>query len=450
MRDPAGRIAFEGDYVVRYLHESAGPDHFLRSPLAQRWVQKGALIPYEWIDSNTIRSPKLPFVTLPPEWTSSQFFAAAKLTLELQSEAVVEGWDLKDASAWNVVFVGLQPIFVDLLSFVPVREKLWRAAGQFTRHFILPLLLDQKGCLEPRHCMQLWRDGAPPNIVKQWLGARRFITPYWPLMVGGQSEDQSSAKKSPKKNAVADKNVQNFRAGLQSGLGWLLNGVNPDKRQGVSTIWGEYEQERPHYSESAVVFKREIIGGWLKKLKPEWVLDVGCNAGEFSELAVGAGARAICWDADPKALLKLYARHGNKAARSHYFPVLCSIDDASGGRGWMGNEFPSLMTRLHQQVDVVMLLAVTHHLAIAGGVRLEDIFRFAAYASRRAVLLELISETDERVVQLCQHYNRNPTEFSIEKQYEAAAAAGFRCIEHAKRDPQNTREYVWLERDIKL
>ena len=114
----------------------------------------------------------------------------------------------------------------------------------------------------------------------------------------------------------------------------------------------------------------------------------------------------------------------------------------------MGNEFPSLMARLHRQVDVVMLLAVTHHLAIACGVRLEDIFRFAAHVSRRGVLLELISETDERVLQLCQHFNRSPAEFSIEKQCEAAAAAGFQRIEHAKLNSRETREYVWLEQKI--
>ena len=446
MRDPAGRIAFEGDHVERYLNEPAGQDHFLRSPLAQRWVERGLLIPYEWVDNSTLRSPKLPFVTLPPEWTAVQFFAAAKLTLDLQSEAVIEGWDLKDASAWNVVFIGLQPIFVDLLSFAPLQEKLWRAAGQFTRHFILPLLLDQKGHIEAGQCLRLWRDGVPPNVARRWLGVRRFLTPYWPIIAKGRIKDHSLVKKS-KKNATSDKAVLRFRVSLQSGLDWMLNGLSPEKRKGAPTIWGDYEQERDHYSEPAVVFKREVIGAWLQKLKPEWVLDVGCNAGEFSELAVGTGARAICWDADPQALLKLYARHGNKIAASHYFPVLCSIDDASGGRGWMGSEFPSLMDRLHRQVDVVMLLAVTHHLAIAGGVRLEDIFRFAASVSRGAVLLELVSETDPRLLQLCSHYNRDPAEFSIERQCEAAAANGFRRIEHAKRTSVDTREYIWLEHD---
>jgi SAM-dependent methyltransferase len=446
MRDPAGRIAFEDSHVLRYLNQPAGQDHFLRSPLARRWVKRGVLIPYTWVDNSTIRSPKLPFVTLPPEWTASQFSAAAKLTLELQSEAVIEGWDLKDASAWNVVFIGLQPIFVDLLSFVPLREKLWQAAGQFSRHFILPLLLDQKGYMEPRQCLQLWRDGVPPDVARRWLGMRRFLTPYWPLMVKDRAKDQSSTIKIVRQNSVADKAIQSFRASLQSVLGWMLNGVSPEKRKGAPTIWVDYEQERSHYTDTAIVFKRAVIGAWLEKLKPEWVLDVGCNAGEFSELAVGTGSRVICWDSDPQALLRLHSRQSKKISRSNYFPVLCSIDDASGGRGWMGSEFPSLMSRLHQRVDVVMLLAVTHHLAIADGVRLEDIFRCAAYVSRRAVLLELISETDERVLKLCQHFNRSPVEFSLEKQYEALAAAGFKCVEHAKQNPEESREYLWLER----
>jgi hypothetical protein len=390
----------------------------------------------------------LPFVTLPPEWTASQFFAAAKLTLDLQSEAVTEGWDLKDASAWNVVFIGLRPVFVDLLSFVPLREKLWQAADQFARHFILPLLLDQKGYIEPRQCMQLWRDGVPANVARQWLGPRRFLSPYWPLMAKGVTKNKNSASVKAKKSPAAYKAIQSFRVSLQTGLGWMLNGVSPEKRKVISTIWGDYEQERSHYTDPALVFKRDVIGAWLTKLKPEWVLDVGCNAGEFSELAVGTGARAICWDADSQALLRLYSKQVNKITDSHYFPVLCSIDDASGGRGWMGSEFPSLMTRLNQRVDVVLLLAIIHHLAIAGGVRLEDIFHFAAYVGRRAVLLELVSETDSRVLQLCHHYNRSPADFSIEKQYKAAMAAGFRPIERAKQNLEDTREYVWLERNV--
>ena len=176
MRDPDGRVAFEGDFVIRHLNEPAGPDHFLRSSLAQQLIDKGLLIPYEWVNESTLRSPKLPVVTLPCEWTSSQFLAAGKLTLELQSYAVNEAWDLKDASAWNVVFDGLRPVFVDLLSFVPLRAKFWPAAGQFARHFILPLLLDQEGGIEARQCFKLWRDGVLAVDSRRKRSEQKILT----------------------------------------------------------------------------------------------------------------------------------------------------------------------------------------------------------------------------------------------------------------------------------
>jgi ribosomal protein L11 methylase PrmA len=445
MRDPLGKISFEGEFVIREIYSSITDTHFLKSPLAKRWVEQGLLIPYEFIDSNTIRSPRLPFLTLPSEWTSQQFYAAAQFTLQLQTEAVAEGWDLKDASAWNIVFNGLNPVFVDLLSFIPLESKLWRAAGQFSRHFLLPLLLGKKNRLQPQQCMQLWRDGVPPKSARELLGFDRFFTRYWPLMTGGESQSSATQTHTITTTATELDTVKVFRTHLQSTLKWMLDGVCPKGQKAHSTVWGQYEQERTHYSETLLAFKRQIIGQWLDNIKPAWVLDLGCNAGEFSELAINTGAKSICWDADHQALNTLFLRHSQENTASHYFPILCPIDDLSSGRGWMGKEFPSLMHRLHQSCDVVMLLAITHHLAIAAGVRLDDIFLFVAHISRRAVFLELLSEKDIRVVELCNHFNRDPSEFTIEKQLLAAMAAGFQSVQRAHQDFDDTREFVWME-----
>jgi SAM-dependent methyltransferase len=446
VRDPAGRVAFDGDFVLRHLNEPAGPDHFLRSSLAQQLIDKGLLIPYEWVDASTLRSPKLPVVILPCEWTSSQLLAAGKLTLELQSYAVNEGWDLKDASAWNVVFDGLRPVFVDLLSFVPLRAKFWPAAGQFARHFILPLLLDREGGVEARQCFKLWRDGVPSAAARSLLGTRRFLTRYWPLVVGESARNTKSLAQIVIASPADLKKIRNFRSNLQTSLSWMLNGVDPHKRKKIS-IWANYEDNRSHYSNEALGFKRQVIASWLDEIEPHWVLDVGCNAGELSELAVHTGAKVVCWDSDQQALQKIYLRHSDTETDGNYFPLLCEVDDATGGRGWMGNEFTSLISRLNNQFDVVMLLAITHHLAIAGGVRLEDIFRFVANLGCGAVLLELFSDEDIRVVQLCNQYNRSPSEFSIDNHLKAAAAVGFYPKKHMRQTDGDTRQYVWLGRN---
>ena len=60
MRDPDGKISFEGDFVLRKIYNSISDTHFLNSSLAKRWAMEGLLVPYEFIDSHTIRSPRLP------------------------------------------------------------------------------------------------------------------------------------------------------------------------------------------------------------------------------------------------------------------------------------------------------------------------------------------------------------------------------------------------------
>lgn len=452
MRDPDGRIRVDGDTIIRRLNSSADASHFLHCDLAARWASRGDLVTWEWLTPDTLRSPKLPFVSLPSEWTALQFHAAAQLTLTLQAEAVAEGWDMKDASAWNIVFDGLRPVFVDLLSFKPLETRRWHAAGQFGRHFILPLLLAKRGLLQAHECLTLWRDGVPATAARRMLGPSRFLTRYWPLMAAGRhagggetfSGGASDTRSPDWQDNLANK--QSFRNRLNRGLGWMLQGVCPGERTTkIQTEWGDYEQQRDHYSPAEIASKVETITLWMQSANPQWVLDLGCNAGEFSDLAVDTGARVICWDGDPKALAKLYQRHHESRNATSYHPILGPIDDISGGRGWEGSEFPSLMQRLNQRVDVVLMLAIVHHLSIAGGVPLEDIFRFAAHVTRRALFVEFLSESDTRVQQMCRYYNRDVSDFTRMRQLEAARSAGFHVVERKKHQAADTRELVWLE-----
>ena len=67
---------------------------------------------------------------------------AALLTLKIQMIALKHGMALKDASAYNVQFIGSQPIFIDTLSFEKFREgSPWMGYRQFCQHFLAPLAL---------------------------------------------------------------------------------------------------------------------------------------------------------------------------------------------------------------------------------------------------------------------------------------------------------------------
>ena len=144
-RDPMSRIEFSPDSVTRYFSAEAATwfQRVESTGLLSDLVGDGLLQPYETSmlgdGSMVVTSPRIPFVTYPSEWTTGMLKDAALLTLDV----VVRSWDrgvhVRDASAFNVVFDGCRPVFVDHGSFRPGHTSFWLAYGQFCDHFLNPL-----------------------------------------------------------------------------------------------------------------------------------------------------------------------------------------------------------------------------------------------------------------------------------------------------------------------
>lgn len=410
MRDPSGRVDLSGDRVTRVLYDGLPAGHFLESPIAKDLLKSAALVPYEIsADRRTIYASKVPFVTYPYEWCNEQLRDAADLTLTI-SEAVLDaGFELKDASAWNIIFDGVRPIFCDHLSFEQIRGRQWWAFAQFVRHFVLPLTLARFRKLGARESFKLNRDGLTPEQAKDLMGLRRFATRFWPLMLTGKA---GAGSKLDKKTPVSAEG--SFHRNLYALLRWFLKGASA---KDAKSTWGDYTQERAHYTDAASDFKRKLVGHWLVQCAPEWVIDFGCNTGEFSNLALEAGARVIAIDLDHEAIQKLYRQLKVKGVP--VYPVVANLDDLSGGRGWAGREFPGLVMRLTGSSDVAMMLALVHHLAISASVPYSEIAKLAAQMTKKYVIVELLDASDPLVVLLAQQRDRSPAEFGIEKQKEA-------------------------------
>lgn len=227
MRDPAASLRFEGEWVIRDLREDAEASAFLRTDLAQCWVDDRRLIPFEWRGARQLASTRLAFVTQPSEWPDAQLLAAAHHTLDLQQEAVAHGFDLKDASAWNVLFDGCRPVFCDLMSFEPLKQRPWWALGQFARHFVLPLLVSRRTGFRAGAQHQVWRDGTPPAVARRLLGWRGLISRYGALLAGGPVGNHSSVEVAASSSGVEDEvTVRDFRKRLHATLGWQLDGLD--------------------------------------------------------------------------------------------------------------------------------------------------------------------------------------------------------------------------------
>lgn len=417
--------------VRRSLYQPLPPEHFLSGELAISLVSTGHLVPYHFASDTEIIAPRIPFVSYPYEWCNAQFFDAAELMLTLSETALRDNFELKDASAWNVIFDGCNPMFCDHLSFQKIRDRRWWALAQYVRHFILPLCLAKYRQLNASASFALGRDGISPDQARGVMGLWRFATRYWILMlklrtVGtAPNSHGSSTGKSNHKN-------------LYGILRWLLDGVR--NLRFTSSTWINYTTERSHYTSDAISEKYRVVKAWLAARPPSWVIDLGCNTGEFSKLAASGGAKVVAIDLDHESVQSLYLSSKGQAI----YPVVANFDDLYGGRGWAGREFPGLFDRLHQRADMLLMLAVVHHLAISSAIPYTVIAETAAKLTTCFLIIELLEETDPLVRELAMQRNRDPAEFSISRQIEAFDYH-FKVIDTV-RIPETARQLFLMEK----
>ncbi len=421
MRDPEGSVHVTPDGVVRTLNGPLAASHFLHSPAARQLAEQGKLVPFEWQGELALHSPLVDFVSLPSEWSDAQLRAAADLTLDVARQALAGGFELKDASAWNVIFDGSAPLFCDHLSFQPAVTRQWWAFGQFVRHFVFPLGVSQVAGLPAHGVFRLQRDGLAPQQVRKMLGLRRFGTRLWPLLVGAAGGKASGGGAAP-----AAQPGQPMQASLFALCEWSLGKLGRGARR--NRHWHDYTATRTHYTDAASELKYRQVGQWLAALQPQWVIDLGCNTGEFSRMAADGGARVIALDSDHDSIEQLFLQ---AAGRRDLHPVLANLADLSGGAGWGGSEHPALLQRLHKKADVLLMLALIHHLAVSESIPFERIAELAAGMTRRYLVVEFIGQQDPLLGQLAGQRRRDPAEFALALQQQAFARY-FRTVEQVE------------------
>ena len=128
-RDPSGYVFRRDDRIFRALSDQAYRNfQLLRASGAYDALHdKGWLIASsdagpgdgEHRGRHILEHPKLSFISYPYEWPFSLLKRAALLQLDLHIAALDFGFTLSDASAYNIQFDGVRPVFIDTPSLVP-------------------------------------------------------------------------------------------------------------------------------------------------------------------------------------------------------------------------------------------------------------------------------------------------------------------------------------------
>ncbi len=404
-RDPSGFLFQEDGVLYRQVNRvfQESFDAFCNSGLYDKLVEQGLLIPHERVENVAprteeayciIRPERVEFISYPYEWSFSQFKDAGLAILDIQKIALGSGFTLKDASAYNIQFHKGRPVLIDTLSFAPYTSgQPWVGYRQFCQHFLAPLALMSYRDIRLGKLCRNFIDGIPLDLAAKLLPRRtkfRFgllmhlhMHARAQMKYSDHSQSSAAAKARISPNALRAiiDNLQNIIRKLQ----WKL----------PETEWGEY-YNMTNYDESAFDEKHRIILDMIRSSNPSTLWDMGANTGRFSRLGSSKGIKTVALDIDPVAVEKNYLAM-KQNGETHILPLIMDLTNPSPAIGWANHERLSIIQR--GPADMVMGLALVHHLAISNNLPLEKIAKFFAELGS-TLIIEFVPKKDSQVQKL--------------------------------------------------
>jgi hypothetical protein len=316
-----------------------------------------------------VASPRLAFPSYPYEWSFRMLQDAALLTLDVLARALERGATLKDASAYNVLFDGARPVFVDVGSLVPHAEgEPWLAYGQFCDHFLAPLMLEAyrgvpfqpflRGSLEGLSIgAQLapllgWRDALRPGVLTDVK--LRALLDRRTQHATTETRRALRGASLPRRAVLA--NVRRMRA------------IVARLASRAPSVWATYEEDAPY--EAALAARKEAFvaaaGAGLDAGALVW--DVGANTGRYARAVAAHAGLVVAMDADAGAVDRLYAALRGTPDARRILPLVVDVMNPSPAQGWRGAERATLGQR--GAPALALHLALVHHLCLGRGVPL--------------------------------------------------------------------------------
>ena len=420
-------------------------DKLMSSGLYEVLVSKGLMVSHEEVEPpqspsvehyRTLLPEQIPFVSYPYEWCFSQLKDAALLTLRLQRLAMQHDMSLKDSSPYNIQFLRGGPVIIDTLSFETYPEgRPWVPYRQFCQHFLAPLALMAKRDVRLLGLLRVHLDGIPLDLAASLLPMRsllnRSLSVHIRLHARYQRSYQAAASTDAGEDAAAPQAKPLSRAAVSNLVEDLRSAVRKLDWSPMGTEWADYSSG-DSYEKDSLEHKQSLVRDHLRELAPNQVWDLGANTGAYSRIAAEAGASVVSFDMDPACAEQNY-REARKNKEDKLLPQLLDLVNPSPALGWAHDERSSLAERA--QADVVLALALIHHIAISNNVPLPSV---AAYLARLAptLLIEFVPKTDPKVKTLLAtredvfpRYTREGFEAAFEQSFEICRATDIRGSE---------------------
>jgi hypothetical protein len=394
-RDPAGFIFTSNAIIYRQVNLEYKKNYecLKGSGLYEHLVKEGMFIPHQEIKTNftgdkdwyiTLEPENIPFISYPYEWSFDMLKDAALLTLTLMEKSIQRGMILKDATPYNIQFHKGKMVFIDTLSFDVYDEtKPWIAYRQFCENFLAPLSLMHYSQMPLSPLFLSYPEGVPLQIAAALLPWKTKLNLHLHLHIHLNSRVSNNKK--------TDKEVKPFsKQKLSHILSSLRTAIVSFNLNYKGTWWNYYEEaeQRNEY----LISKKTLIETWLSQATYKTAFDAGANDGTFSELLAKHKLFVISGDNDHFAINELYKRVKGSGTSIH--PVITDLSNPGPAIGFNNDERSALIERIN--VDVVVALAVIHHLSIGKNIPFEKAVAFFHHLGKD-LIIEFAPKEDEKV-----------------------------------------------------
>lgn len=383
---------------------------------------------------------KIPFISYPHEWSISMLKDAALFHINLYTKMGQYGLTIKDWHPLNILFKGTEPVFVDFTSIIPIDnlkdeeyltpphipvpfQYIWDTTSayfyemyrrMYVPYFLLPLyMFHKKRYKEARLRMLQTTINTSQSVIdcKEVFG--RFSV----------GRILNEIRESRKKLSLMDH--ERYKLGFLNMLKNEIESMDTSfKTSGYTNYYDEKKENFSFEQTSLWTNKQVAVYDAIKQLKPKTVLDVACNTGWFSILAAKYGCQVVAFDIDEVCINTLYDRV--KQDQLSILPFVVDITNTTPDvypieyanepkRNLIYGKVPLLLSAEKRlKCDMVLALAIVHHLCLGAGKEFFDIIKTITSFCEKYLILEFVDKDDDMVLNepsFFSAYCRNKSDF---------------------------------------
>jgi hypothetical protein len=387
-----------------------------------------------------VEHERIPFISYPYEWPFSMLRDAAELHLELLLAALDESFTMSDGYAYNVQWQGPRPVFIDVGSFEPAQGGgPWAGYRQFCQTFLFPMMLEAHRGVSARPLLRGQVDGITPAQASHLFSRGDWVRPgvfrhavLHDLMERRFASDSTQQVKAQLRTAGFDQEL------VKAVARKLLKLVQRLRWEPKGSGWSGYGETCTYDLEGRAA-KQAFVEAAVKARPRRLVYDLGCNDGTYSRVAAGHAEHVVAVDGDEVTIDQLY-KSVRESGDTRILPLVMDLADPSPGIGWRNRERAGFGDR--GGPDLVLALALVHHLSLSNGVPLPEVVDWLA-SFGGDVVVEFVDRSDPMAQRLLANKPDGTHDAYTMGAFEAAVAARF-AIAAREELPGGTRTLFHL------